>query len=97
LSALNIGALENTFGVAEPELVADGSNVGRHSAVAERDKDFCPATNLVDHFEVVLIANGTFDEAEVNVCGVFLDVHDRAEDKLDLAGEFDKELVKVEE
>ena len=60
-------------------------------------RTFGAGADFVEHFEVVLVADGAFDEADVHVFGIFLDIHDRAEDEVDLAGEVDEELVEVEE
>jgi len=47
--------------------------------------------------QVVLVADGAFDEAHIHVLRVFLHVNKRAEDEVNLRGEFDEELVEVEE
>ena len=86
LGALDVGALEDVLGVVQAELVADRGHVGGHRAVAEGDEHLGPLADLVDHLQVVLVADGAFDQAQVHVLGVFLDVHDRAEDEIHLAG-----------
>jgi hypothetical protein len=39
LGVVDVGALEDVFGVARAELVADGGHVAGHGAVAEGDED----------------------------------------------------------
>ena len=97
LRVFDVGALQNIFRVAEAELVADGGHVAGDGAIAEGNQHFRPRADFVEHFQVVLVADGAFDEADIHVFRIFLHVHDRAVDEFDLAGEFDEELVEVEE
>ena len=83
LGVLDIGALEHAFGVAQAELVADGGHVGRHGAIAEGDQHFGPRADFMEDLQVVLVADGAFDQADIHVFGIFLDVHDRAVNQLD--------------
>jgi hypothetical protein len=51
----------------------------------------------MNHLEVVLVAHGPFDEADIDPFGIFLHIHDRAKHEVNLAGQLDEELVEVQE
>jgi hypothetical protein len=97
LGALDIGALEHVIGIAGPELVAEGRDVSGDGAVAEGDDGARAAADLVNHVEVILVADRALDQAEVDVLGVLFDVDEGAEDQIELGGQFHKELVEVQE
>jgi hypothetical protein len=97
LGAFDVSTLENAFGAGETELVANGRDVCGDGAIAEGDEDFRAFANLMEEFKIILVANGAFDKADVDVLRVFLHVDNGAIDDIDFAGEFDEELVEVEE
>jgi hypothetical protein len=97
LGALDVSALENAFAAGKAELIANRRDVCSYRAIAEGDEDFRSFANQMEEFEVVLVANGAFDQANVDVFRVFLHVDNGAIDDIDFAGEFDEELVEVEE
>jgi hypothetical protein len=97
LRALDVGALENAFAAGEAELIANGRDVCGDGTIAEGDEDFRAFADLMEEFKIVLVANGAFDEADVDVFRIFLHVDNGAIDDIDFAGEFDEELVEVEE
>jgi hypothetical protein len=97
LSAFDVSALENTFAAGEAELIANGRDVSGDAAIAESNEDFRAFADLKQELEIILVTNGAFDEADIDVFGIFLHVNDGAIDDIDFAGEFDEELVEVEE
>ena len=97
LGALDVSALENAFVTRETELIANCRDVCGNGAIAKSDEDFGAFANLMEEFEIVLVANRAFDEADIDSFRVFLHVDNGAVDDIDFAGEFDEELVEVEE
>ena len=97
LGIVDVGALEDVFVIAQAELVADGGHVAGDGTIAEGDQHLGAGADFMEHFEVVLVADGAFDEADVHIVRISLEVHDRAVNELDLAGEFDEKFVEVEE
>ena len=67
LRVFDVGALQNIFHVAEAKLVADGGHVAGDGAIAEGHEHFRPRADFVEDFQVVLVANGALDEADVHV------------------------------
>jgi hypothetical protein len=97
LRAFDVSALENAFATGKAELIANGRDVCGDSAIAEGNEDFRAFADLMEEFKIVLVANGAFDEADVDVFRVFLHIDNGAIDDIDFAGEFDEELVEVQE
>ena len=83
--------------MSDAKLVADGGDVAGDGAIAEGHEHFRPRADFVEDFQVVLVADGAFDEADIHIFRIFLHVNDRAVDELDHAGEVNEELVEVEE
>ena len=51
----------------------------------------------MQQLQIILVADGAFDEADIDVFRIFLHVHDRAVHEVDLPREFDEELIEGEE
>jgi hypothetical protein len=51
----------------------------------------------VEQLQVVAVADRALDQAQVDVLGILLHIDDRAVHQVHLAGEFDEELVEIEE
>jgi len=45
---------------------------------------------------MLLVADSALDEASIYIMRIFLDIDDRAENKIDLLGEFEERLVEIE-
>ena len=82
--ALDVRALQNFFGVAETELIADGGNIASNSTIAERNDITCSLANFVCRLQVLLVANRALYQASIHILWVFLDVNDRTENELDV-------------
>jgi hypothetical protein len=96
ICALNVRALKHIFGVAQPELIANGGNISRDRTVSEGDDIACAFTNFVSGFEMFLVTDRAFDEASIDIMRVFLDINDGAENEIDFLGEFEERLVEIE-
>ena len=67
------------FPGCQAKLIADGGHVAGHGAVAERNDGLRPRADFVEHFHMVLVADGAFNEADVHVSRIFLHIHDGAD------------------
>src|SRR4051794_3462447 len=83
--------------VLDLEYVAHGWHVTGDGAVAERHEDLGMSTDLVDHLEIVLAADGTFDERYIDPLWEFLGIDERTVNDFDMLGERDEAFVYIEE
>jgi hypothetical protein len=96
VGVLDVRALKNIFGVTEAQLVADRGNIAGNGTVSERNDIPCALANFVGRLEVLLVADSAFHEASIDIVRVFFDIHDGAENEVDLLCEFEKRLVEIE-
>ncbi len=80
----------------DSQRVAQGGHVARHGTIAERDQIARAGADLVDHGEVFLVGDGSFDQSDVGLGGELLDIDERAVDDVHLAGQVDQPFVHVE-